>query len=191
MAGRDRSRRADTARPVTTPPEVRLHLHRGIGWGLYGAATVLVFVLVLIGTTSYALGGRFVMAGVTAVVGLAVTGFLAVVTHAMVTPALTVTAAGVRGRMPRGNAVDAGWDQVTIDVDGERVGAIRLDVADESVSLNPRAWSGVRDFVILVAQTRPAADRLTPAALQEWLRLLGVSEVDRGDDRGDGATGTG
>ena len=68
------------------PTEVHLHLHRGIGWGVYGAATVFVLVLVLIGTTAYAVSGRFLMAGVTAVVGLALTGSLAVVTHAMVTP---------------------------------------------------------------------------------------------------------
>jgi hypothetical protein len=183
VAGRDRSRRADAARPVTTPPAVRLHLHRGIGWGVYGAATLFVFVLVLIGATSYLLSGRFVMAAVTAVVGLALTAFLAVVTHAMITPSLTVTADGIRGRMPRGNTVDARWDEVTIDVDDDvPPGTIRLGVADESVSINARAWSGVRDFVILVARTPHAADRLTPAALQEWLRLLGVTQVEPADE---------
>ena len=45
------------------------------------------------------------------------------------------------------------------------------------MSITAKAWSGVRDFVILVARTQHAADRLTPAALQEWLRLLGVTEV--------------
>ena len=154
------------------PAAVRLHLHRGIGWGLYGVATVFVLVLVVIGTASYLLSGRFLMAAVTAVVGLAMAAFLGVVTHAMVAPGLTVTTAGVRGRMPRGTRVDAGWDQVTIDVDEERPGVIGVSIGDESVSLDPRAWSGVRDFVILVAQTPHAADRLTPAALQEWLRLL-------------------
>ena len=157
---------------------MQLHLHRGIGWGVYGAATVLVFVLVLIGATSYAFSGRFVMAGVTAVVGLALTAFLAVITHAMVTSALTVTAAGVRGRMPRGTRVDAGWDEVVVDVDADRPDAIRLDVGGESVSINGRSWSGVRDFVILVASTPHAADRLTPAALQVWLRLLGVTHEE-------------
>lgn len=178
---------AETRAGGAEPAAVRLHLHRGIGWGVYGTATVFVLVLVLIGTTSYVLGGRFLMAGVTAVVGLALTGFLAVVTHAMVTPSLTVTTRGVRGRMPRGNTVDAGWDEITIDVDEERHGVVRLDVGGESVSINARAWSGVRDFVLLVAQTPHAADRLTPAALQEWLLLLGVREADRGD----GVAGTG
>jgi hypothetical protein len=43
-----------------------------------------------------------------------------------------------------------------------------------------RSWSGVRDFVILVAGTPHAADRLTPAALQVWLRLLGVAHEEPG-----------
>jgi hypothetical protein len=87
--------------------------------------------------------------------------------------------------MPRGNTVDAGWDEVTIDVDDDRPGTIRLEVGGESVSINGRAWSGVRDFVILVAGTPHAADRLTPAALQEWLCLLGVTiEGSEGEPTG-------
>lgn len=172
----------DTRIDGAEPSAVRLHLHRGIGWGIYGTATVFVLVLVVIGATSYLLSGRFVMAAVTAVVGLGLAGFLAVVTHAMVVPALNVGATGISGRMPRGNAVDVGWDKVSIDIDEENPDVIRLDVAGESVAITARSWAGVRDFVILVAGTPQAAERLTPAALQHWLRLLGVTDVEPADE---------
>lgn len=158
------------------PPAVRLHLHRGIGWGVYGSVTAFVFVSVLVGTVAYLLGGRYAMAAVTAVVGLALTGFLAVVTHALVTPALTADAAGIRGRLPRGTRVTATWDEVTVDVDDDRPGRIRLQIGPESVAVDARSWIGVREFVVLVAGTPRALDRLTPAALREWMRLLGVTD---------------
>jgi hypothetical protein len=140
-------------------------------------------VLVLIGTTAYLLSGRFVMAGVTAVVELAPTAFLAVVTHAMVTPLShcdtgwrpRADAARERGRRTLGRGHHRRRRR-------RPPGTIRLDIVDESVSINARAWSGVRDFVILVARTPHAADRLTPSALQEWLRLLGVTQVEPVDE---------
>jgi hypothetical protein len=118
------------------------------------------------------------MGVVVAVVGLALTGFLAVVTHALVVPALTATAAGVSGRMPRGNMVDVGWDQVTIDVDeGVSPGTVRLDVGEESVSVSARSWVGFGRFLHLVAGTPDAAARLTPAAQREVNRLLRIEEA--------------
>jgi hypothetical protein len=145
--------------------------------GVYGIATIVVFVLVLLGAAAYLSSGRIGMAVVVAVVGLAVTGFLAVVTHALVVPALTATAAGVSGRMPRGNTVDAGWDEVTIDVDEDvPPGVVRLDVGEESVSLNARSWVGFGRFLHLVTATPEAAARLTPAAQREVNRLLHLEE---------------
>ena len=163
----------DTRAGEADPAAVRLHLHRGIGWGVYGVATVVVFALVVVGAVEYLSSGRIVMAAVVAVVGLAVTGFLAVVTHALVVPDLIVTAAGISGRMPRGNTVDAGWDEVTIDVDEDvPPGTVRLDVGEESVSLSARSWVGFGRFLHLVAATREAAARLTPTAQREVNRLL-------------------
>lgn len=152
---------------------VRLHLNRGIGWGLYGTLTAVVFVLVLAGTVTNLSAGRIWSAAVIAVVGLALTAFLAVLTHAMVVPLLTATAAGVSGRTPRNGRVDVGWDEVAIDVDDEaQPGAIRLVIGDESVSINAGSWVGFREFVVLVASTPSAVARLTPAARREVIRLL-------------------
>lgn len=165
------------------PAAVHLHLHRGIGWGLYGTATVFVSVIVLLGTVSNLQSGRFVTAAALAVVGSAVAAFLALMTHSMVTPALTVSAAGVDGRIPWGGRVDATWNEVVLDVD-EKVGpgAIRLGVGTESVSVNARSWVGFPDFVLLVASTPDAVDRMTPAAVQEVIRLLqGGPSEDRSE----------
>lgn len=167
----------DTRAGDADPAAVQLHPHRGIGWGIYGAATVLVFVLVMTGTVANLLDGRILQAVAVAVAGLAVTGFLAVATHALVVPALTATAAGVSGRMPRGHTVDVGWDEVTIDVDEDvPPGTVRLDVGAESVSVSARSWVGFGRFVRLVAGTPEAAARLTPAAQREVNRLLRVEE---------------
>jgi hypothetical protein len=173
MDGVHRDPRAGEADPAA----VQLHLHRGIGWGVYGVATVVVCVLVLVGAVAYLRSGRILMAVVVAVVGLAVTGFLALVTHALIVPALTATAGGVSGRMPRGNTVDAGWDEVTIDVDEDvPAGTLRLDVGDESVSLSAKSWVGFGRFLDLVVGTPDAAARLTPAARREVRRLLRIEE---------------
>lgn len=165
----------------TGPAPVRLHLHRGIGWGVYGTATAAVFVLVLLGALSYLSSGRFVMAAVVTVFGLGATGFLAVITHAMVTPDLTVTAAGVSGRMPRGNRVDAAWEDITVDVDDTRPpGTFTLGVGDGSVAVSGRSWVGFEPFLLLVGSTPTALARLTPAALQEVIRLL---DTGRSEER--------
>lgn len=167
----------DTRAGDADPSAVRLHPHRGIGWGVYGVATVVVFVLVLLGAAANLSSGRILTAVVVAVVGLALTGFLGVVTHALVVPALIATATGVSGRMPRGGAVDVGWDQVTIDVDeGVSPGTVRLDVGDESVSVSARSWVGFGRFLLLVAGTPDAAARLTPAAQREVNRLLRIGK---------------
>jgi hypothetical protein len=166
----------DTRAGDADPAAVRLHPHRGIGWGVYGVAAVAV--LSWPAPRAYLSSGRIVMGVVVAVVGLALTGFLAVVTHALVVPALTATAAGVSGRMPRGNTVDVGWDQVTIDVDeGVSPGTVRLDVGEESVSVSARSWVGFGRFLHLVAGTPDAAARLTPAAQREVNRLLRIEEA--------------
>ena len=165
----------------TGPAPVRLHLHRGIGWGVYGTATVAVLVLVVLGAVSYLTSGRFVMAAVVTVFGLGAAGFLALVTHSIVVPDLTATAAGVSGRMPRGNRVDAAWDAITVDVDDTRPpGTFTLGVGDESVAVSGRSWVGFEPFLLLVGSTPTALARLTPAALQEVIRLL---ETGRSEER--------
>ena len=88
-------------------------------------------------------------------------------------PDLTATAAGISGRMPRGNRVDAGWDDIAVDVDDTRApGTFTLTVGDASVSVSGRSWVGVEPFLLLVGGTPAALARLTPAALQEVIRLL-------------------
>jgi hypothetical protein len=64
----------DTRAHGTEPDAVQLHLHRGIGWGLYGTATTVVLVIVLAGAASNLSSGRLVMGAVIAVVGLPVAG---------------------------------------------------------------------------------------------------------------------
>jgi hypothetical protein len=157
------------------PAAVRLHLHRGVGWGLYGTATVVMLVLVLIGTVANVQSGRIWVAAVVAAVGLAVTAFLALVTQAMVVPELTVSAAGVSGRVSRGSTVDAEWDEVTIDVGSPaQPGTIRLLIGAESVSVSAQSWVGFGELIVLVGSTPDATARLTPAARREVLRLLQV-----------------
>lgn len=151
---------------------VRLHLHRGIGWGVYGGATASVFALVLLGVTHNLSGGRFAAAVAIGLAGLALTGFLAYLTYSMIAPGLTASPAGLRGRMPEGGTVDVGWSEVGIDVDEDEPGALRLDVGERSVAVSGRSWIGFRDFVRLLGSTPDAAARLTPAARDEVIRLL-------------------
>ena len=185
----DASRRADAApsrRVDDAGPAVHLHLHRGVGWGLYGVGTVLVLALVLAGIWFNLGEGRYLSALAITVVGLATAAFLGVVTHAMVTPGLTVTPAGVRGRMPHGSRIDVGWPAVTIDRDDDpRPGELRLNVGDESATLSGRQWVGFREFVVLLGRSADAAARLTPAARQEAVRLLALAGHRPGalDDR--------
>ncbi|MEP6648987.1 MAG: hypothetical protein ABJA74_03625 [Lapillicoccus sp.] len=111
----------------------------------------------------------------TAVVVLVITAFLGIVTHALVWPALTVSASGVSGQMALGRPVDIAWEDVTIDVDDDAApGTLRLDVGAESVSVSSRSWVGFGDFVWLVCVTPAAAVRLTPAARREVVRLLEI-----------------
>ena len=188
----DGARHADA--PGSPPPDdaapvVHLHLHRGVGWGVYGTATAVVAVLVVLGTWFNLVNGRYLSALAIAVVGLGTAGFLGVVTHAMVTPALTVTPAGVRGRMSRGAAVDVGWAGLTVDVeDDARPGELRLNVGDESATVSARQWTGFAELVVLLAATPAAAARLTPPARREAIRLLGLVGYGPGhlDDRDPG-----
>jgi hypothetical protein len=171
MCGMDQSGHSDGAGPAA----VRLHLHRGVGWGLYGTATAVMLPVGVLLTALYLRAGRWWMAGLCAVVGLGLTLFLAGLTFAMVRPALTVTAGGIGGRTPRGSTVEAHWDEVTIDVDEDAFpGTIRLDIGEESMSLHERAWIGFMDFVGLVSSTPHAAARMTPAAREEVVRLLRI-----------------
>ena len=162
-------------------PAVHLHLHRGVGWGFYGTATVLVLVLVLAGIGFNLANGRYLSALAITVGGLAMTGFLGVLTYAMVMPSLTLTPSGVRGRMPHGSRVDVGWDAVTVDVEEEaRPGELRIAIGDESATVSARQWIGFAEFVVLLSSTPAAAARLTPAARHEAVRLLGIVELAPG-----------
>lgn len=167
------------AAPEDDDLAVELHPHRGIGWGLYGTATAVVFLLVVLGAGTNLLGGRPVMGAVIAVVGLGVTGFLGLATHALVVPVLTADATGVRGRLPSGRRVDAAWADVTVDAAGEP-GAFRLGVADETLTLTARSWVGFGPFLFLVAATPVAVGRLTPAAVAEVTRLIHAGITTRG-----------
>ena len=165
----------DTRAGAVEPNAVQLHLHRGIGWGLYGVATTVVLALVLAGTAANLSSGRILMASVLAVAGLSLTAFLAFLTYAMVMPSLTAGMAGVSGRVSWRSRFDASWNEVTIDIDDRaEPGAIRLDIGKESVSVSARSWVGFREFIILVGSTPHAAARLTPAARHEVTRLLQI-----------------
>lgn len=160
---------------------VHLHLHRGIGWGVYGVGTVIVLGLVLAGIWFNLAEGRYLSALAITVVGLGTAGFLGVATHAMVTPALTVTPAGVRGRLPHGMRVDVDWSEVVVDVEDEaRPGELRIVVGDGSATVSARQWTGFPEFVVLLGETPAAAARLTPPARREAIRLLGIVELDPG-----------
>jgi hypothetical protein len=165
----------DTRHGAIEPDAVQLHLHRGIGWGLYGTATAVVLALVLAGVTANLSSGDLLIAGVIGVVGLALTAFLAFLTNSIVTPSLIATADGISGRLSRWGRVDADWDEVTIDVDDNALpGTIRLDIGEESVSVSGRSWVGFGGFVLLVASTPKAAARLTQPARDELSRLLHI-----------------
>jgi hypothetical protein len=165
----------DTRRGAIEPNAVQLHLHRGVGWGLYGTATAVVLALVLAGVAANLSSGELVIACVIGVVGLALTAFLAFLTYSIVTPLLIATEDGIRGRLSRRGRVDAYWDEVTIDVDDNALpGTIRLDIGEESVSVSGRSWVGFGEFVLLVASTPQAAVRLTQPARDELSRLLHI-----------------
>ncbi|MBU2667253.1 hypothetical protein KOI35_27460 [Actinoplanes bogorensis] len=150
---------------------VELRPNRRTGAG-YGVLTAVVLLLVLAGVVAYLGSGRLLMAVVTAVVGLSITGFLTVITAALLLPALTADRSGVRGRTARGARLAATWDDITLDV-GERAapGTLRITLNGETLTLTGRSWSGFRDFVTLVAGTPAAASRLTPPAFAEVRRL--------------------
>lgn len=154
---------------------VEMHLSRTIGI-IYCVVTTVVLLLVLAGVGASLGGGHLLATLVTAVVGLAVVGFLTTVSAAMVLPALTVDGNGVSGRTVRGRRIAAEWGGITLDVDDNAApGTIRMDLAGESLSLSGRSWFGFRDFVILVAGTPAAAGRLTQPARVEVVRLLEIA----------------
>jgi hypothetical protein len=159
----------------TAPNAVQLHLHRGIGWGIYGTATTVVLLIVLAGAATNLSSGRLLIAGVIVVAGLSLTAFLGFLTYSMVIPALTASAAGVSGRLSWRGRVDADWNAIIIDVDDETPpSTIRLDIGEESVSVSGRSWVGFEEFIILLGSTPHAAARLTPAARREVSRLLQI-----------------
>ena len=165
----------------TTP--VQLRLHRGPGV-LYCGLAVALLSLVGLGAGSYLSSGRFLMALVTAVAGLGVTAFLTFLALAILIPVLEASATGVRGRMAWGRRVDVGWDGVGIDVEDETpLGTLRLDIDGQSLTVSHRSWLGFGDFVVLVAATPRAADRLTPAARSAVLQMLGIESPPRDRDR--------
>jgi hypothetical protein len=159
----------------TEPEAVRLHLHRGIGWGLYGTATTVLLVIVLAGAASNLSSGRLVTGAVIAVVGLSLTAFLGLLTYSIVVPSLTMNAARVSGRLSWRGRIDVDWNEITIDVDDEAPpGTFRLKIGEESVSVSGRSWVGFKEFIVLVASTPRAAAQLTPAARREVRRLLQI-----------------
>jgi hypothetical protein len=166
----------DMPRDPVTPNTVELHLHRGVGWGLYGTVTAVVLVLVLAGAATNLSSGRLLIAGVIVVVGLPLTAFLAFLTSSIVAPSLIVSATRVTGRLSWSRSVDAGWTEITIDIDDTAPpGTIRLDVGNESVSVSSRSWLGFKEFLVLVSSTPHAAARLTQPARDELSRLLHIN----------------
>lgn len=153
---------------------VQLRLHRGPAV-LYAGLALALLSVVLLGAGSYLSNGRFLMALVTAMVGLALTAFLAFVALTIVLPVLDASPTGVRGRMAWGRRVHVGWDEVVIDVEDETaLGTLRVGIAEQSLTINHRSWLGFGDFVLLVAATPQAAGRLTPAARSAVLQMLGI-----------------
>lgn len=153
-----------------------MHLNRTFG-AVYGAVTAVLSLLVVAGVAAYLSSGRILMAIVTATVGLALAAFLAVVSAAMLLPALSVDRRGVRGRTARGAELAAGWAEITLDAGEDAApGTLRMTLNGESLSLSGRSWSGFRDFVILVAGTPVAAGRLTPPAQAEVARLMAIAD---------------
>lgn len=154
---------------------MRLHLHRGYGWGLYGTLTAVVGVVALLATARYVSAGEFIFAGVMALGGVVVAGFLGIVTYAIVWPELTASTHGVQGRMCWGRTFDGSWSEITIDVDeGAEAHTLRLELGQQSVSINAQTWMGFNDFVVLVASSAHASARLTPEARAEVLRMFGL-----------------
>ena len=157
----------------TLPGPVRLHPHRGIGWGLYGTATALVGVVGTASAVGYLRSGRWLLAGLCILVSVPLTAFLATLTQALVRPALTVTPSGIAGSTPRGRSIAVSWEQVTIDADDDAApSALRLDVGEECVPISAAGWVGFADVVRLVHGTPRASARLTPAGLRAVRRLL-------------------
>lgn len=157
------------------PNRVQLHLHRGVGWGLYGTATAIVLVLVLAGIASNLSSGSIVIAGVLALAGLPFTAFLGFLTYSMVVPLLIIDGQGISGRLSLAAQVNADWNEISIDVDDEAPpGTIRLHIGEQSVSVSGRSWIGFKEFIVLVASTPRAAAQLTSAARRELSRLLQI-----------------
>lgn len=150
----------------------RLRLHPGPGL-LYGALAVVVLALVVVGAAAYTARGRLLLAFVTVAVGLVVTAFLAFLALTVLLPVLDVAATGLRGRMGAGQAVDAPWSQVRVDVDEDAPpGRLRLQVGGASLSINADSWLGFRAFLAVLATNDEADACLSPAARREVTRLL-------------------
>lgn len=166
------------------PPSAQLHLHRGLG-ALYGIVGLVVLGLVVAGVISYVSSGKFLLALVATVVGLAITTFLAILCLNLVVPLVNVSAVGMAGQLTWGRRFNIGWPDITIDVDeGAPNGHLRLDLGAESVTVTPAAWTGFADFVLLVASTSAAAARLTPSARTEIARLLQIEDYRPPDSDG-------
>jgi hypothetical protein len=156
----------------------RLHLHRGPA-ATYAVLALLLLVVLGLGVTTSLADGHVAAAVVATLVGLAVVGFLGLLAVSIAAPGLTVTPAGVAGRISWVRPVDVDWDAVTIDLDeGGTPGRFRVGLGAESVTLDRRAWFGFGDFVLVVASTPAATGRLSPAARSEVARLLGITRPD-------------
>lgn len=107
--------------------------------------------------------------------GLSLSAFLALLTYSIVVPSLTVNEARVSGRLSWRGRIDVDWNEITLDVDDEALpGTLRLKIGEESVSVSGRSWVGFGEFIVLVASTPQAADRLTPPPRTEMRRLLQI-----------------
>lgn len=143
-------------------------MHRGVG-AVYAGVGAVLALLGLVIPASYLYGGQLIPALICFVVLLVLgVGFVRLGLP-MLRTVLQADPAGVRGRTPEGQVVDLGWPAVTID--GEE-NVLRLEIGVESVRLSDGGWVGFGDFVDLVARTPAAADRLTPDAREELVRLL-------------------
>lgn len=143
-------------------PVAELRLQRGPSL-VYGVLAVGLLGLGVLVPVSYLRSGRWVMA-IVCLALLLLGWFFARLSLLMLRTRLTADTAGVRGRTPADQVVDAGWVAVDIDADGD---FLLLRIGGEDVRLSAGAWIGFWDFVALLSLVPDATRRLTPAARAE------------------------
>lgn len=150
------------------PPVAELHLHRGpgVGWGI---VALVLFGLGLVMSGSYLAQGRWVSGVVFLVLPLIFGWGISRIALPMLRTRLTADAEGVRGRTPKDQVIEVGWDAIGIDA---AEGRLLLTIGEETIGLTPEGWVGLSDFVALLYRLPAAAARMTPAACRqtaEWL----------------------